>query len=50
METPDECPNIESRLDGKKAYCSKWQRWTNCLEVGHCLYETNEGKEDHGSD
>lgn len=53
MEIPNECPRIESRLDGKKAYCSLWKRWTNCLEVGHCLHKTNnEGKpqkeEDHG--
>ena len=51
MKMPDECPKIASRLDGRKVYCTLWERWTNCLEAGHCTYETtNEGKEGHGSD
>ncbi len=46
MEIPNECPRIESRLDGKKAYCSLWRRWTNCLEAGHCTYETIAGRQE----
>lgn len=41
---PDECPSITSQLDSKKAYCSLWERWTNCLEAGHCTYETIAGE------
>lgn len=37
--TPGKCPHEESVVDGKKSYCAIWGLWTNCREVGHCVYE-----------
>lgn len=28
--------------DGK-SYCIPWGCWTNCREVGHCVYESKAG-------
>ena len=42
---PKECPDKSGIVDGKKAFCRKWSRWTNCLEVGHCVYESDQGIE-----
>lgn len=33
------CPHESSVVDGKKSYCELWERWTNCREVGYCVYE-----------
>lgn len=38
--TPQECPNRRANIDDKKTFCTKWNKWTNCLEVGHCTYQT----------
>lgn len=37
--TPQECPNRRANIDNKKTFCEKWDKWTNCLEVGHCTYD-----------
>lgn len=37
----DECENRGAVVDGKKCYCTPWERWTNCLEVGHCVRQSN---------
>ena len=29
---------LEKRKTGKKSFCAPWQTWTNCREVGHCVY------------
>lgn len=43
---PGDCPE-ESRLtDNLKSYCDVWQRWTNCREAGHCVYESMNGESD----
>lgn len=36
----DECENRGAVLDDKKCFCVIWDRWTNCLEVGHCVRES----------
>lgn len=33
-------------VDGKKSNCSRWQRWTNCREVGYCTMERCGGSTD----
>lgn len=33
----EDCENRGASLDGKKCFCKPWERWTNCLEVGHCV-------------
>lgn len=40
----DECENRGAVLDGKKCFCVIWDRWTNCLEVGHCVRESANGE------
>lgn len=40
----DECKNRGAVLDGKKCFCVVWDRWTNCLEVGHCVRESVSGE------
>lgn len=40
----DECENRGAVLDGKKCFCVIWDRWTNCLEVGHCVRESVNGE------
>lgn len=42
---PGACPYEGSVLDGKKSYCSLWERWTNCREAGRCVLESIEGKD-----
>lgn len=37
-ERVEECQHRGGVLDEKKCYCELWERWTNCLEVGHCVY------------
>lgn len=39
--TPGECPNEGAVADigGGKSFCIPWDRWTNCREAGHCVYE-----------
>ena len=39
---PGDCPNegtIVKVGDGVKSFCEPWGRYTNCREVGHCVYE-----------
>ena len=38
---PTTCPDCGAVADvgGGKSYCMPWERWTNCLEVMHCVYE-----------
>lgn len=36
----NECENRLAIVDGKKCFCAIWERWTNCLEVGHCVRES----------
>lgn len=38
----EDCENRGAVVDGKKCYCKPWERWTNCLEAGHCVRETNQ--------
>lgn len=40
----DECENRGAVLDDKKCFCVIWDRWTNCLEVGHCVRESVNGE------
>lgn len=35
----DNRPCEEKVLDGKKSLCKPWGLWTNCREVGYCVYE-----------
>jgi hypothetical protein len=35
----EDCEKRGAVLDGKKCFCTPWNCWTNCLEVGHCVYE-----------
>jgi hypothetical protein len=37
---PFECPDRRANIDDKKTFCIPWNKWTNCLERGHCTYET----------
>lgn len=37
--TPQECPEKQGNIDNKKTFCIPWDKWTNCLEVGHCTYD-----------
>lgn len=30
----EDCENRGAVLDGKKCFCTPWNCWTNCLEVG----------------
>ena len=30
-------------IGGGKSYCMPWRCWTNCREVGHCVYESKAG-------
>lgn len=38
---PGSCPDEASvaPIGGGKSYCRQWQRWTNCREVGHCVWD-----------
>lgn len=36
---PQDCPEKQGNIDNKKTFCEKWNKWTNCLEVGHCTYD-----------
>ena len=38
----DECENRSAVIDGKKCFCIAWGKWTNCLEVGHCVRESED--------
>lgn len=40
----DECENRGAVIDGKKCFCAAWDRWTNCLEVGHCARVSDDGE------
>lgn len=44
--TPGSCEYEISNLDGKKVYCGLWECWTNCREMGYCIYEDVKGKKD----
>lgn len=46
--TPGRCPNEGAVADigGGKSYCTPWERWTNCREVGHCTLETAKNEND----
>lgn len=37
---PGNCPDELSTVDigGGKSLCKLWDRWTNCREVGYCVY------------
>lgn len=38
---PGRCDE-ETRLadiGGGKSFCAVWDRWTNCREVGYCVFE-----------
>lgn len=35
-------PCQQKVVDDKKVYCEDWKRWTNCLEVGHCIKEESD--------
>lgn len=39
---PFNCPYESAVVDigGGKTFCDLWQRWTNCREVGHCVYQS----------
>lgn len=37
MDEIKDCKNRGAVLDGKKCFCTPWNRWTNCLEVGYCV-------------
>ena len=51
---PGACPNEEKlvAIGGGKSYCRPWGRWTNCREVGRCVWElcgfTSEQEEENG--
>lgn len=34
----EDCKDRGATLDNKKCFCTPWNVWTNCLEVGHCTY------------
>lgn len=38
---PGNCPHETKTVDvgGGKSYCDLMQVWTNCREVGHCVYD-----------
>ncbi len=38
--TPGNCPHEAKVVDigGGKSFCEPWDCWTNCREVGHCVY------------
>lgn len=40
--TPFNCEHESAVVDigGGKSFCDLWQRWTNCREVGHCVYQS----------
>lgn len=44
--TPGSCEYELSNLDDKKVYCELWGLWTNCREMGYCIYERDKGKKD----
>lgn len=39
--TPGECPDEARAVDvgGGKSFCAPWGCWTNCREVGYCVFE-----------
>lgn len=39
-QQPGNCPNEVAVADigGGKSYCIPWERWTNCREVGYCVF------------
>jgi len=39
---PGACADETRTVDigGVKSFCAPWDCWTNCREVGHCVYET----------
>ena len=47
---PQDCPEKQGNVDNKKAFCAKWYKWTNCLEVGHCTYDPTIEEEDDETD
>ena len=38
---PGDCEHEQAVADigGGKSLCGAWGCWTNCREVGHCVYE-----------
>ena len=40
QRTPFDCSDegAVSDIGGGKSFCVPWDRWTNCREVGHCVY------------
>lgn len=38
---PFSCPDEGSVVDigGGKSFCLPWDRWTNCRECGHCVFD-----------
>lgn len=42
---PFNCQHESSVVDigGGKSFCELWQKWTNCREVEHCVYQGTEG-------
>ena len=40
MHDPRNCPHELTTVDigGGKSFCAIWDRWTNCREVGYCVY------------
>lgn len=40
MRKPGACPDEGAVVDigGGKSYCKTWGMWTNCREVGHCVF------------
>ena len=38
--TPGNCPHeTMTAFNDRKSNCSIWNRWTNCREVGYCVFE-----------
>jgi len=35
--TPGKCM-LETKRYARKSFCQPWGRWTNCREVGRCVY------------
>lgn len=40
VHEPFDCPDEGAVVDigGGKSFCTPWDRWTNCREVGRCVF------------